>query len=294
MTAVLQMPAMRSAAVDSDHIPPYDRIESAIRYLSREWREQPSLADVAASVGMSPFHFQRVFTQWAGVSPKRFVQFHTAAYAKQLLRESRSVLATAFEAGLSGPGRLHDLLVNIEAMTPGEYRRGGAGIEITWGVHPSPVGDVLIAATPRGVCRVNFVGAHPADDQVESLRREFPEATITENPSRTASVAKRMFAHAPGEPIRLVLTGTPFQIKVWEALIRIPEGTVATYSDIAAAIGHPKAVRAVGSAVGDNPIAYLIPCHRVIRSTGEFGNYGGGVERKKAMLFLETESRRAG
>ena len=280
-----------SATTAADQEPaPYDRIEQAIRYLSAHWREQPSLEVVARKVGMSPFHFQRVFTQWAGVSPKRFVQFHTAEFAKRLLRESRSVLATTFEAGLSGPARLHDLLLTIDGVTPGEYRRGGEGVEIVWGRHDSPFGEVLIGATSRGICHVSFtrVSGGPARG-IEALRAEWPTAHFREDEAATARVAARIFgAGRSREPLRLVVRGTPFQVKVWEALLRIPEGAVATYADIAAAIGHPRAVRAVGSAVGDNPICYLIPCHRVIRSTGEFGNYGGGPERKKAMLFLET------
>ena len=269
----------------------YDRIEAAIRYLAREYRAQPTLEEIAAAAGMSPFHFQRVFTRWAGVSPKRFVQFHTAEFAKQLLRDSRSVLAAAFESGLSGPGRLHDLLLTIEAMTPGEYRQGGAGVEIVWGRHDSPFGEMTIAATPRGICGVWFATSG-ARGGVAELAGRWPEATLVEDPSRTARYVERIFgtgARGAGvERLALVVRGTPFQVKVWEALLRIPEGAVATYGDIAAAIGHPKAVRAVGSAVGDNPIAYLIPCHRVIRSTGDFGNYGGGPARKRAMLFLET------
>ena len=267
----------------------YDRIEAAIRYLSEHWREQPTLDSIARGVGMSPFHFQRVFTQWAGVSPKRFVQFHTAGFAKQLLRDSRSVLATAFESGLSGPARLHDLMVTIEGMTPGEYRRGGEGVEVAWGIHESPFGDALIGATSRGICHVSFLREGGRRAAGEALRAEWADATLREDPELTASHARRVFGRGRRRgALSLIVRGTPFQVKVWEALLRIPEGAVATYSDIAAAIGHPKAVRAVGSAVGDNPIAYLIPCHRVIRSTGEFGNYGGGPERKRAMLFLET------
>lgn len=269
----------------------YAVVERAIHFIEAHARKQPSLAEIADHVGASESHLQRVFTRWAGISPKRFLQYLTHEHCRQLLRESRSVLDATYEAGLSSPGRLHDLFVKVEGVTPGEFKAAGAGIEIAWGVHESPFGDCLIATTPRGVVSVVFTSADGPDRAVESLRSQWAGATITENPSRTAEVADRIFDLAPATPttpIRLLLRGTNFQINVWKALLKIPSGAVASYEDLAAMANVPGAPRAVGNAVGANPISYLIPCHRVIRKSGDFGNYGGGPARKKAMLVWES------
>jgi AraC family transcriptional regulator of adaptative response/methylated-DNA-[protein]-cysteine methyltransferase len=281
----------------------YARVEQAIRFLDANARRQPSLADVAAHVGLSEAHFQRLFTRWAGVSPKRFVQFQTVEHAKRLLRESRSVLDASWDAGLSGGGRLHDLFVAAEALTPGEYKQGGAGLEIAWGVHPTPFGDAFLAVTPRGVCALSFLPESEerraaVERAAAELAEEWPEATLRADASATRPQAARAFAplsesrlarHDEPAPLGVVLKGTNFQLKVWRALLQVPAGAVTTYEELAAAAGAPNAVRAVGSAVARNAIAYLIPCHRVIRKTGAFGQYRWGPDRKRAMLVWESE-----
>ncbi len=269
----------------------YIIVEHAIRFIETHTRQQPSLAEIADHVGASESHLQRVFTRWAGISPKRFLQYLTHEHCRQLLRESRSLLDATYEAGLSSAGRLHDLFVKVEGVTPGEFKAAGAGLEIVYGVHASPFGDCLIATTPRGVCSVVFASTQGIDRAVEALREQWAGATIAENASRTASVAERIFGTSIRDdtgPIRLLLRGTNFQINVWKALLRIPLGAVASYEDLAAMAMVPGAPRAVGNAVGANPIAYLIPCHRIVRKSGEFGNYGGGPARKKAMLVWES------
>lgn len=269
----------------------YARIERAIHFLESSAPQQPSLSDVAASVNLSEFHFQRMFTRWAGISPKRFLQFQTTQHAKDLLAASRNVLDVAYRTGLSGGGRLHDLFVTVEAMTPGEFKQGGRGVRISTGVHDTPFGECFIALTERGVCRMSFAPETDAGTALAELRRDWPHAVIATDPERTRAVAEQIFrrdAGASTDQLRARLRGTPFQIKVWEALLRIPEGAVASYEDIALAIGRPTAMRAVGTAVGRNPIAYLIPCHRVIRKTGAFGDYRWGSARKRAMLAWES------
>ena len=307
-TAVHPLPAVSAARLDGGPQPSgsptagrptradYVVVERAIHFIEAHVRKQPSLAEIAEHVGASESHLQRVFTRWAGISPKRFLQYLTHEHCRQLLRESRSLLDATYESGLSSPGRLHDLFVKVEGVTPGEFKTAGAGIEIAWGIHESPFGDCLIATTPRGVCTVAFTAADGADHAIDSLRNQWQGATITEDPSRTAEIAERIFDLAPAtdaEPIRLLLRGTNFQINVWKALLRIPSGAVMSYEDLASIANVPGAPRAVGNAVGANPIAYLIPCHRVIRKTGEFGNYGGGPARKKAMLVWEAAHARS-
>jgi len=272
----------------------YQRIERAIVYLSGNFRAQPSLAEVASHVGLSEFHFQRLFGRWVGITPKRFLQFLTKEHAKALLAQSRSVLDAAYDAGLSGPSRLHDLLLSTEAVTPGEYRNAGEGLRIVWGVHPSPFGRCLVAATERGVCALRFVhvsgSTRSEADAVEWLARAWPRATLVPDPGETAALVSRIFAFSAGDPtpLHLHVRGTNFQIKVWEALLRVPAGAVVSYGDIARSIGAPRSTRAVGGAVGGNCILYLIPCHRVIREGGEFGDYRGGAARKKAILAWEA------
>ncbi len=274
----------------------YARVERAIHFLESSAQRQPSLRDVAASVDLSEFHFQRMFTRWAGISPKRFLQFQTARHARQLLTASRSVLDVAYETGLSGGGRLHDLIVAVEAMTPGQVKAGGAGVRIATGVHETPFGACFIAATDRGICRMSFASEMTLQAELADLERDWPRATIVADAHRTGQLAECIFGRAgkaTASELRVVLRGTPFQIKVWEALLRIPEGAVASYDGIAEAIGHPTASRAVGTAVGRNAIAYLIPCHRVIRKSGVFGDYRWGSARKRAILAWESPFTRA-
>ena len=281
---------MRTASLRTD----YDRIELAIQYLDERSREQPSLADVAAYVGLSESHFQRLFTRWAGISPKRFLQFQTVAHARALLAESRSLLDATYEAGLSSAGRLHDLFVTIDAVTPGEFKRAGDGLTIQWGAHETPFGECVIGVTARGICGLNFAtGDDGLDGARERLADYWEGARLVENPRATEPLVDRVFgaAGSSSAPLAVLVKGTNLQLKVWEALLRIPLGEVATYEQVAAAAGAPRAVRAVGSAVGQNPVSYLIPCHRVIRKTGAFGNYGGGIVRKRAMLAWEFARR---
>lgn len=277
--------SMTQAAAD------YAVVEAAIRFLEANWQQQPALADVAVHVGLSPHHFQRLFTRWAGISPKRFLQYLTAQHAKQLLHEAESVLETAHAAGLSGPGRLHDLFVTVEAMTPGEYKQQGAGLAIAYGFHPTPFGEALLACTERGICGFGFVEGADRDSALAALRENWPAAALRPDEATTAPLVAQIFAPNSERPLPVLLKGTNFQIQVWQALLRIPPGTAVSYSTIAQIIGKPKAVRAVGSANGRNPIGYLIPCHRVIRSVGGFGEYRWGSSRKKAILAWESAQR---
>jgi AraC family transcriptional regulator of adaptative response/methylated-DNA-[protein]-cysteine methyltransferase len=269
----------------------YHRVEQAIRFIEEEALRQPSLGEVAAAAGLSEFHFQRLFSRWVGISPKRFLQFLTKEYARSLLQESRDVLSVTYESGLSSPGRLHELFVTCEAVTPGEVKSRGEGLSIEYGFHPSPFGRCLLAVTERGICGLSFVQEGPEGDLVRSLRQRWPGASLQENAESTAAMAREVFSfsaeHEPG-PLHLFVRGTNFQIQVWQALIRIPFGKAVTYEDVARHIGMPSASRAVGNAVGSNPIPFLIPCHRVIKKLGEFGNYGEGPQRKKAILGWEA------
>ncbi|TCJ16049.1 methylated-DNA--[protein]-cysteine S-methyltransferase [Rubrobacter taiwanensis] len=267
----------------------YRRVERAILYLVENFRRQPDLGEVARAVGLSEYHFQRVFKRWAGVSPKRFVQSLTLRHAKGLL-ESRSVLEAAYGAGLSGPGRLHDLFVACEAVTPGEYRRRGRGVEMVCGFHATPFGECLIGLTRRGVCWLSFLEGG-RDEALEELRREWPAAVLREDSGLTGPVVERIFGQMGGEPLRLFLRGTNFQIKVWEALLRVPPGGLVSYRELAGSVGRPDAVRAVAGAVARNPVAYIVPCHRVIRSTGAVGGYRWGAVRKRAMIAREAALR---
>jgi AraC family transcriptional regulator of adaptative response/methylated-DNA-[protein]-cysteine methyltransferase len=286
---------MTAVAGDAVKGSDYYRIEKAIRYLDENAREQPSLGDVAGHLGLSMFHFQRLFHRWAGVTPKDFLQVATLRYAKALLRESRPVLEAALEAGLSGPGRLHDLCVSIEAMTPGEYRRGGEGVTVRWGVHPTPVGEALFAMTDRGVCAIHFLESlQPLAFSLQPLRHAWPRARLERDNAATAPVAAEVSARMLGrtrERLSVVLRGTRFQVKVWEALLAIPAGSVTTYGEVAARIGQPQAHRAAASAIGANAVGYLIPCHRVLRATGAIGGYRWGEARKRALLGLERPRR---
>lgn len=270
----------------------YQRIAAAIQYLEANFREQPELDDLATHLGLSPFHLQRLFTRWAGISPKRFVQFLTAEHAKQLLANAHSVLDATYESGLSSPSRLHDLFIATEAVTPGEYKNKGEGLQIDYGRHTTPFGDCLLATTERGICKLTFLDAETDwATAVAELRADWQEATLVENPQQTQGLLDQIFPNEPiNEPrkVNLLLRGTNFQIKVWDALLKIPPGTAVSYEDVAQLIGQPGAARAVGGAVGANNIAYLIPCHRVIRKSGVIQDYRWGPTRKKAILGWEA------
>ncbi len=268
----------------------YQRIEQAILYLEMHAAEQPSLNNLADHIGLSPYHFQRLFQRWAGVSPKRFLQYLTVEHAKKLLRESASVLDATFEVGLSSPGRLHDLFVSVEAVTPGEFKAFGKGLEFHYGFHPTPFGECLLVLSERGICSLGFTEEKSREQVLDELDHRWKAADMTEDVTATGAVVERIFAPTgPGaeRPLKLLLRGTNLQLKVWEALLRIPEGMTVSYSRLAESIGRPKATRAVASAVGRNPIAYLIPCHRVLRTTGEIGGYRWGTARKRAILVKE-------
>ena len=269
----------------------YERIEKSIKFLETNFPSQPGLKEVAAHVGLSEFHFQRLFSRWVGISPKRFLQFLTKEYAKHLLEDSVNLLDVTYEAGLSSPGRLHDLFIKCEAVTPGEYKSKGEGLTIRYGFHPSPFGECLLATTERGICGFFFVKNRDRKDPLSELRYFWKKADIVEDPQASRELVERIFNPSFADtsaPLHLILNGTNFQIKVWEALIKIPFGTVVSYEDVAIQVGIPGATRAVGSAVGKNPISFIIPCHRVIRKTADFGNYGGGAARKKAILGWEA------
>jgi AraC family transcriptional regulator of adaptative response/methylated-DNA-[protein]-cysteine methyltransferase len=267
----------------------YHRVSQAIRFIESRVEEQPGLSDIARHLGLSPFHFQRLFRRWAGITPKDFLQFLTLARAKRELAASRSLLEASLCVGLSGPGRLHDLFLSLESVTPGDFKRQGAGLEIDWAVHPTPFGDALFAATKRGLCGLAFVDSRAS--ALEELRTRWPGAELRESSALTSAVAREVSSRMRGlatTPLHLVLKGTPFQVQVWTALLGIPEGQVASYRSISALVGAPTAARAVGAALGANPIAYLIPCHRVIRETGEMADYRWGVRRKSILLAVEA------
>lgn len=266
----------------------YTVIERAIRYLEENASHQPELNEIASAVGLSEFHFQRVFTRWAGISPKRFLQFLTKESAKELLDRSENLLDTTLQVGLSSLGRLHDLFITTEAVTPGEYKSRGIGLTIHYGLHPTPFGQCLIGVTERGICHLSFVESSEGG-AVDELAAEWQKARMIENPRKTESFVEPIFnvGHHRDKPLQVYLRGTNFQIKVWEALLQIPSGRVSTYQQIAEQVGRPGATRAVGTAVGHNPVPVLIPCHRVIRKLGEFGNYRYGAARKKALLGWE-------
>ena len=265
----------------------YELVAGAIAYLEQNFRQQPELGDVARHVGLSEAHFQRLFRRWAGISPKRFLQFLTAEHARNLLRDSRSVLDVSYEVGLSGGGRLHDLMLNVVAATPGEVKSGGLGLTIDYGFHDSPFGESLIATTDRGLCGLAFVQEANRTELLRELQARWPNAELKEAVVRTRHAARQIFGDSGGA-VTLFLKGTNFQIRVWEALLRVPAGHAVTYADIAQRIGRPTATRAVGTAIGQNPIAYLIPCHRVLRKSGVFGEYHWGATRKKALLAWES------
>jgi AraC family transcriptional regulator of adaptative response/methylated-DNA-[protein]-cysteine methyltransferase len=270
----------------------YQRVEQAIRFLEANFRVQPSLDEIANSVHLSKYHFQRLFKRWAGISPTQFLQFLTVEYAKQQLLESPNIYEAALEAGLSGASRLHDLFVTFEAMTPGEYKKQGAGLQITYGFHPTPFGRCLLATTQRGICGLSFV-RNGDSVTLEQLMANWPKAEFVESNSETQPIINQIFAPAPASqlrPFHLLLKGTNFQVNVWQALLAIPGGAMVSYQDVAAYIGQPNASRAVANAIAHNPIGYLIPCHRVIRKDGTIHRYRWGRERKRAILGWEASS----
>ena len=281
----------------TDHTPEdryhYGVIARALKLIDEGGGAALSLEDLAARLSMSPAHFQRVFTRWVGVSPKRYQQYLTLGHARRLLAERHTLLDTADAAGLSGAGRLHDLFLRWEAMSPGEYARAGEGLRIRWGWQDSPFGAALVMATDRGICGIGFAAETGAEAVMADLLSRWPKADFVEDPMMFRPWALSAFG-AGDEAAPIHAIGAPFQIKVWEALLAIPSGHVTTYSDIAAAIGNPRAVRAVGSAVGRNPVSWLIPCHRALRKTGELGGYHWGLNVKRALLAWESARAEAG
>jgi AraC family transcriptional regulator of adaptative response/methylated-DNA-[protein]-cysteine methyltransferase len=267
----------------------FQRIEEAIRFIRENFRDQPDLDEIARQIHLSPFHFQRLFKEWAGVSPKKFLQFTSIEYAKQLLQEQKTLATVSFETGLSGTSRLHDLFIQIEGMTPGEYQQGGKNLHIYYSVAETVFGNILIASTNKGICHISFLneGFEPPESDV---RLRFPAATLEQKTDLHQQQALKMFRDdwSDLDQVKLHLKGTPFQIKVWNALLQIPSGALTSYHEIAKEVGDPHASRAVGTAVGNNPIAFLIPCHRVITSSGNLGGYHWGVDRKSAMIAMEA------
>ena len=271
----------------------YQRIADAIGYINANIQQQPSLDEIAAAINLSPFHFQRLFSRWAGVTPKKYLQILTVDRAKALLAESKPLLEVSDSIGLSSSSRLHDHFVQLEAVTPGEYKSGGQGISIQYATAPSPFGEIFIAATPRGICKLSFIGQDDINADIADLKRRWPNAELRQNPLDTVEIIDSIFltTDAITRPLSLHVSGTNFQINVWRALMQIPAGTLNSYSQIAEAVGRPKAARAVGSAIGSNPIAFFIPCHRVLQQSGHIGGYHWGVTRKHAMHAWETARR---
>lgn len=272
----------------------YHRIAHVIRYLDAHHVEQPDLAILARHAGLSPFHFHRLFSAWAGVTPKDFLQCLTFAHARELLREGNNVLDAALRAGLSGPGRLHDLCVSLEAASPGELKSGGAGWTISFGFAESPFGRCLLAQGPRGVCHLSFLESTDGAAEITALHGDWPQARLHRDDAAAIRLTDRVFArsvHPRARPaLRAFVRGTPFQIRVWRSLLRVPPGALVSYGQLAAAMGNPRAARAVGSAVTRNPLAFLVPCHRVIRETGVIGDYRWGATRKRAIVAWECSS----
>jgi len=264
----------------------YNRIEKAIQYVAQNYKSQPSLEEIARHVNLSEFHFQRIFTDWAGISPKKFLQFLTVEELKKELEQSENLIEAAYKVGLSAQSRVYDLFVNIESVTPNEFKTKGEGILIDYGIHKSPFGDCIIAATDRGICSISFID-NDSSEIFAKLRGEWENAKIINNQKRTKLFAEQIFDPASKKDLKLLVRGTKFQIKVWEALLKIPFGSVVNYKAIANIIKTPGAVRAVSSAVGVNPVAYVIPCHRVIRREGVIGQYHWGAARKTAIIGWE-------
>ncbi len=269
----------------------YEQVRSIIAFISEHWRRQPSLEEIAEHTGLSESSVHHLFRRWAGLTPKAFLQALTLDNAKHLLLDSASVLDASYEVGLSGPGRLHDLFVTHEALSPGDFKTGGAGVAMSYGFHPSPFGETIVVATARGLAGLGFVDDGDRKSSLADMQRRWPNASYTRDDPATAPFATRIFqpeAWQPEQPLRIVLIGTDFEVRVWETLLRIPMGRATTYSDIASHIGNPKASRAVGAAVGKNPISFVVPCHRVLGRSGALTGYHWGLTRKQAMLGWET------
>ena len=265
----------------------YERIAKAIAYIQANFRQQPTLEDIAAHIHVSPFHFQRLFQEWAGTTPKKFLQYISLQHAKKILKDSNSTETATFKTGLSSSSRLHELFVKIESMTPAEYKNGGASLQINYSCQPTPFGEVCVASTSKGICHIAFL--EESLDAMKSIQEYFPKANIKLQEEKAHTEISKIFNNMSSisSPLRLHLKGTPFQLKVWEALLKIPSGQLKTYGQIANSIGNPGSSRAVGTAIGSNPIAYLIPCHRVIQTSGLFGGYMWGPIRKTAIIGWE-------
>lgn len=284
---VLSLHAKKEGMERSQAEKDYRRIEAAIHFIVAYQSSQPSLEEIAEHVHMSPYHFQRLFTRWAGISPKKFLQYLTLQYARERLREDLSLEEIAYEAGLSGTGRLHDLFINLEGMTPGQYKKRGKGITIRYGFHQGPFGKFILALTPEErICALEFT----ADEKkaVESLQQQWNESVLEYNPGLTRAHAEGLFTPHPGYELKLLVKGTPYQLKVWEALLKIPFGDLVSYQAVAEHVGNPQGLQATGGAIGKNPVAYLIPCHRVVRKTGQINGYRWGLDRKSAMIGWEA------
>lgn len=269
----------------------YDIVRRAIAHIRGHWRAQPEIETIADAAGVSPTDLHHLFRRWCGLTPKAFLQALTLNHARELLRASASVLETSYEVGLSGPGRLHDLFVTHEAMSPGEWKAGGEGLTITYGFHPCPFGMALVMIAPRGLAGLALADAGKERSALSDMRSRWPRARYVEDFAATAATARRIFDSAmwrPDQPLRVVLIGTDFEVRVWEKLLAIPMGGLTTYSDIAAKAGAPKAARAVGAAVGKNPICFVVPCHRVVGKNGDITGYHWGITRKRAMLGWEA------
>jgi AraC family transcriptional regulator of adaptative response/methylated-DNA-[protein]-cysteine methyltransferase len=290
---ILSAPALKPNVPLPEHSDDYRRIARAIEFIRSQVGSQPSLEQVAAAIGLSPFHLQRLFSRWAGISPKRFLQALTVEHAKARLRDRADVLTATLDVGLSSPGRLHDLFVALEAMTPGEYKQRGAGLVIRHGFGPTPLGTCFVAWTDRGICALEFADA-PSDraEIINRFQREWPEARREEDRTAAAETLARVFAREPraAQPLSVLVRGTNFQVQVWRALLEIPRGTATTYLGVARQVGRPTAHRAVAGAVAANRIGILIPCHRVLRHDGQLGGYRWGETRKLAALLLENRS----
>jgi AraC family transcriptional regulator, regulatory protein of adaptative response / methylated-DNA-[protein]-cysteine methyltransferase len=269
----------------------YDVVRKAIGHIRGHWREQPEIETIAEAAGVTPTELHHLFRRWAGLTPKAFLQALTLDGARQLLRDSASVLDATYEVGLSGPGRLHDLFVTHEAMSPGEWKSGGEGLTIHFGFHPSPFGSALVMATERGLAGLAFADPGEEKAALADMKSRWPRAACAEDSARTAAIARRIFdpsQWSPNEPLRVVLIGTDWEVRVWEALLQIPMGRLATYSGIAGKLAAPKAARAVGAAVGKNPVSFVVPCHRVVGKAGDLTGYHWGITRKRAMLGWEA------
>jgi AraC family transcriptional regulator of adaptative response/methylated-DNA-[protein]-cysteine methyltransferase len=269
----------------------YDVVRRAIAHIRGHWRAQPEVDVIAKASGVSPTDLHHLFRRWCGLTPKAFLQALTLSHARDLLRSSASVLETSYEVGLSGPGRLHDLFVTHEAMSPGEWKAGGEGLTVTYGFHPCPFGMALVMTTPRGLAGLALADAGKERAALTDMRKRWPNAKYVEDFAATAATARRIFDQQlwkPEQPLRVVLIGTDFEVRVWEKLLTIPMGALTTYSDLAAKAGSPKAARAVGAAVGKNPICFVVPCHRVIGKSGDITGYHWGLTRKRAMLGWEA------